>query len=84
MRAGVDAGSERIYGLLPVGQRKTLRAVAVSGSIYGTAASLLELPPGTARNASQALIGNGFLHRDRQRPRVVGPVLTGWLCRRFS
>ena len=84
VRAGVDAGSERFYGLLPIGQRKTLRAVAVGGSIYGTVASLLDLPPGTARDASQALIGNGFLHRDRQQLRVIDPLLADWLRRRFS
>lgn len=83
VRTSVDAGSERIYGLLPAGRQKTLRAVASSGSIYGTAASLLDLPPGTAQAATRALIGTGFLRRDRSGISVVDPLLADWLRRRF-
>lgn len=83
VRISVDAGSERIHSLLPSGQQKTLRAVASSGSIYGTAASLLNLPPGTARNASEALVGAGFLRRDQRQLSVVDPLLADWLRRRF-
>ena len=83
VRASVDAGSERFYTLFPAGQQKTLRAVAVSGSIYGTTASRLELPPGTARDASEALIGAGVLHRVQRRLRVIDPLLADWLQRRF-
>ncbi len=82
VRKSVDAASERMFDLLPSGQRKTLRAVAASGSIYGRAAASLDLPAATARNASESLIGRGFLRRGA-RLEVVDPLLDDWLRRRF-
>lgn len=83
VRANVDTGSERVFGLLPTGHQKTLRAVASAESIYGRQAQLLNLSPGTARGASEALVGNGLLrHQDGQLV-VVDPLLADWLRRRF-
>ena len=84
VRASVDSGSERIYSLLRAGQQKTLRAVAAEGSVYGTTASLLDLPPGTARDAANTLIGNGTLHRRHEHLALVDPLLADWLRRRFA
>ena len=84
VRAHVDAGSERIYSLMPAGQQKVLRAVAVEQSIYGTTASLLDLPPGTARDAANTLAGNGILRRHGRHLGVVDPLLGDWLRRRFA
>lgn len=83
VRASVDLGSERMYSLLSGGQKKTLRALAGGGSIYGTAASVLELSPGTARAASEALLGNGFLTRREGDLKIVDPLLADWIRRRF-
>ena len=83
VRANVDTGSERIFGLLPTGHQKTLRTVASGESIYGRHAQLLNLAPGTAQAASEALVGNGLLrHHDGQLV-VVDPLLADWLRRRF-
>lgn len=84
VRAHVDAGSERIYSLMPAGQRKVLRAVAAEQSIYGATASLLNLPPGTARDAANTLAGHGILHQRGQHLAVVDPLLGDWLRRRFA
>ena len=84
VRATVDIGSDRLYALLPRGHQKTLRAVAASGSIYGTAAGVLELSPGTAKAAADALIGNGFLVRRDHHLTVVDPMLADWIRRRFA
>ncbi|WP_419925547.1 hypothetical protein [Candidatus Poriferisocius sp.] len=83
VRANVDTGSERIFGLLPTGHQKTLRAVASAGSIYGRHAQLLYLSPGTAQGASMALLGNGLLRHHRGQLVVVDPLLADWLRRRF-
>ena len=83
VRTNVDTGSERIFGLLPTGHQKTLRAVASSGSIYGRHAQLLNLPPGTAQGAYEALVGNGLLRHHEGQLVVVDPLLADWLCRRF-
>jgi uncharacterized protein len=83
VRASVDNGSERLYALLPAGHQKTLRAVSSGGSIYGTAADVLDLSPGTAKAAVDALTGNGFLIRRGDRLVLVDPLLADWLRRRF-
>ena len=83
VRANVDSGSERIFGLLPAGHQKTLRAVATSGSIYGRHAQLLNLAPSTAQAASEALAGNGLLRRHDGQLTLVDPLLADWLRRRF-
>lgn len=84
VRTTVDSGSERLYALLPTGHQKTLRVLASGGSIYGTAADAIELAPGTAKAAVEALTGNGFLVPGRDGPVVVDPLLADWLRRRFS
>ncbi len=83
VRASVDMGTERMFSLLPVGHQKTLRVIATGGSIYGTAASVLDLAPGTARAASESLVGSGFLVRRDDRLWLVDPLLADWLRRRF-
>lgn len=84
VRASVDSGSERTYSLLRAGQRKTLRAIAAEGSVYGTTATLLDLPPGTARDATNSLIGNGIVRRRHEQLALVDPLLADWLRRRFA
>jgi len=63
VRAEVDNGSERLFELIPPGSQRVLRAVASGGSIYGAAADVLGLAPGTARSAADVLVGNGYLAR---------------------
>jgi len=83
VRATVDMASERMYSLLPAGQQKTLRTISGGGSMYGTAASVLELAPGTAQAAAEALTGNGFLTRRDDQLVVVDPLFADWIRRRF-
>jgi hypothetical protein len=68
---------------MPSGHQKTLRAVASGGSIYGTAADVVDLAPGTARAAVEALVGSGYLVRRDGRLVVVDPLLADWIRRRF-
>jgi hypothetical protein len=84
VRANVDNGSERLFALLPAGHQKTLRAVASGGSVYGTAADVVDLAPGTAKAAVDALLGNGYLARRSDRLTVVDPLLADWIRRRFA
>jgi hypothetical protein len=83
VRSSVDIGSERLYALLPHGHQKTLRVIASGGSIFGTAAELVDLPPGTAQGAVAALLGNGFLIETAEGVQVVDPLFADWLRRRF-
>ena len=83
VRRSVDAASERIFDLLPAGQRRTLRAVAEGGSIYGREAARVDLAPATASDAADALTGKGILVRRDDRMAIVDPLLADWLRRRF-
>lgn len=83
VRSTVDNGSERLFALLPAGHQKTLRILSTDGSLYGTAAELLDLAPGTARGAVDALLGNGYITRRGERLVVVDPLFADWIRRRF-
>ena len=83
VRASVDAGSERLYALLPTGQQKTMRAIVGGGSPFGTAADVLELPAGTATGAIASLTDLGYLTRMKGKLLVVDPLFADWLRRRF-
>lgn len=84
VRRSVDSGLERFYSSQSAGRQKTLRAIASGGSIYGTAASFVDLSPGTARDAAEALAGDGILRRSGSRLEVIDPLLNDWLQQRFS
>ena len=84
VRANTSGGLERFYGALPAGHQKTLRAIASGGSVYGTAASFVDLSPGTARDAAHALAGDGLLRRSGSRFEVIDPLLSDWLQQRFD
>ena len=83
VRATVDLGSERLHELLPAGHQKVLRVVAGGGRIYGTAAQVLDLAPGTATGAVRALVGNGYLADREGSLQVVDPLFADWVRRRF-
>lgn len=83
VRLAVDAGTERLYALLPQGQQRALRILASGGSLFGTAADVVELGPGSARHAVGALVDAGDVVRVGDRYRVVDPLLADWLRRRF-
>lgn len=81
-RASAD-GMERLYSGFEGGERDVLRAVARSGSIYGTEAGLLDLSTGAATHARQTLLNSGDLAETLGRLRVVDPLLDDWLRLRF-
>lgn len=83
VREGVDAGLERLYALLPPGRQRALRIVAGGGSLFGTAADVVELGPGSAQNAVEVLMDNGDVVRTDGRYRIVDPFFADWLRRRF-
>jgi uncharacterized protein len=84
VRTSVDSGSERLYELIPTGQQKTLRAVVGGGSVSGAVADVLDLSPGTAKGAVDALLGNGYMARRNGKLVVVDPLFADWIRRRFA
>lgn len=81
-RNAVAGGLERMYSSLPAGHQKVLRALASGGSIFGTAARILDLAPGAAQHGRQALADLGHLHQDDGWV-VTDPLFADWLRRRF-
>ncbi len=87
VRSNVDGGLERLYTVLPVGHQKLLRAVAADGRAYGRAAEVLDLAPGTASAAIDALVGTGHVTRraigTSERLALIDPLFADWIRRRF-
>jgi hypothetical protein len=84
VRSSVDSGSERLFAQLPLGHQKVLRIVATGGSVYGTAAQVIDLAAGTASAGVEALVGSADLVRDADgRLALVDPLLADWIGRRF-
>lgn len=78
-RAALPSVSALYEQFSPV-QRKVLRILANGGSIYGTAARLLDLDSkGSAQAARSALLADGHLTADAGRDRVTDPFLADWL-----
>ena len=83
VRTSVDSGSERLYAILPAGHQKALRVIAGGGSLFGTAADVLDLASGTATGALQSLVDNGYVVRDGRTNVVIDPLFADWIDRRF-
>lgn len=83
VRQTTGQGIERLYSGFERGERAVLRAVARSGSIYGTEAGLLDLSAGAATHARQTLLDSGDLIDADAGLVVVDPVLADWLRQRF-
>jgi hypothetical protein len=83
VRRATAEGMERLYSGYGGGERSVLRAVARSGSIYGTEAALLDLSTGTATHARRTLLDRGDLADPGPGLEVVDPVLADWIRQRF-
>jgi uncharacterized protein len=83
VRQATAEGMERIYSGFERGERSVLRAVARSGSVYGTEAGLLDLSTGAATHARRTLLDRGDLADTDRGLVVVDPVLADWIRQRF-
>jgi uncharacterized protein len=81
--AETGAGMERLYSRFAQGERRVLRSVARSGSVYGAEAELLDLSKGTATHARRSLLDSGDLGETNGELIVVDPILGEWLRQRF-
>lgn len=75
---------ERLFSQYNPSERRVLRALAVSGSVYGAAAELLDLPKSSAQNARRVLLDTGELVEAGGQLRIVDPLLADWIRGRFS
>ena len=83
VRRTTAEGMERLYSGFERGERDVLRAVARSGSVYGSEADLLDLSAGTATHGRQTLLDTGDLAQSESGLIVVDPFFADWLRQRF-
>ena len=83
LRRREDEPLERIFSRFGDSEKAVLRAVAISGSVYGVEAGLLGVAGGTAANARQRLIDSGDLVKTEAGVKVTDPMMADWLRRRF-
>lgn len=81
-RASADA-MERLFSSRNLSERRVLRSVAVSGSVHGREAELLNLGKSPATSSRDALRDAGELAVVNGELRVVDPVLADWIRQRF-
>ncbi len=74
---------ERMFSDHSLGERRVLRSLAASGTIFGARAELLDLAKSTAQSARQALLDTGDLADGPDGLRIVDPVLADWIRNRF-
>jgi len=85
LRARVDLEFAAMWERLPAPQQKVLRAVVAHGGPYkAEARRVLNLAPGSARDASRVLIRGGDLTQTGGGLRFVDPLLGDWVRRRFG
>ena len=83
VRSATSDGNERLFSSLQDGEKTVLRAIAGGGSIFGTAARVLDLPTGTAQHARTSLVNRGHLARTAHGYAIVDPVFADWIRHRF-
>ncbi len=82
IRGAVNNGLERLYSSLRSGEKDVLRVIASGGSIFGSAASLLDLSTGSAQHARNQMLDNGHLRKEDKRLVIVDPLFADWLRQR--
>lgn len=80
LREAESAVLSATYGDLTATEKKVARIYANGGAIYGSAAERLELSPGAATHARDALLADGKLREEPGGQIVVtDPLLADWL-----
>lgn len=81
----VDPEARATLSGLPIGQRKTLRAVAEYGTpLAARAGRTLGLPKPTAQKAAARLVATGLIEEDGRTWRVVDPLLAHWIRANYA
>lgn len=83
LRRREDEPLERIFSRFADSDKAVLRAVATSGSVYGTEAGLLGVAGGAAAKARQRLIDSGDVVKTGKGVAVTDPLMADWIRRRF-
>jgi len=83
VRAQADLANESMYSRSALSDQKALRLVANGQPLFGAAAGLVDLTPGSGQASRDRLVDLGEIVRVGNQWRVVDPVYADWLRRRF-
>lgn len=83
VRAQAELAHESMYSRSSLSDQKALRLVANGQPLFGAAAGLIDLTPGSGQASRDRLVDLGEIARVGNQWRVVDPVYADWLRRRF-
>ncbi len=83
VRHQTDLANETLFSRSQGNDQKLLRLVANGEPIFGAAAQVIGLTPGSGQSSRDRLVDSGEIMRAGSRWRVVDPVYADWIRRRF-
>lgn len=83
VRAQTDLANETLFSRSQSNDQKLLRLVANGQPIFGAAAQVIGLTPGSGQSSRDRLVDGGEIMRAGTPWRVVDPVYADWIRRRF-
>lgn len=83
VRAQTDLANETLFSRSQSNDQKLLRLVANGEPIFGAAAHVIGLTPGSGQSSRDRLVDVGEIMRAGTPWRVVDPVYADWIRRRF-
>ncbi len=83
VRRQTDLANETLFSRIQGNDQKLLRLVANGEPIFGAAAGVIGLPPGSGQSSRDRLVDGGEIMRAGSQWRVVDPVYADWIRRRF-
>lgn len=83
VRSQSDLTHEAMYSRSPSSDQKALRLIANGQPLFGSAAGLVDLSPGSGQTSRDRLVDVGEIVRAGSSWRMVDPVYADWIRRRF-
>ena len=83
VRAQTDLANETLFSRSQGNDQKLLRLVANGHPIFGAAAQVIGLTPGSGQSSRDRLVDTGEIMRAGTPWRIVDPIYADWIRRRF-
>jgi uncharacterized protein len=83
VRGQSDLANEALFSRSISNDQKVLRLVANGAPLFGSAATVVGLSPGSGQSSRNRLVDNGEIMRGGSRWRLVDPIYADWIRRRF-
>lgn len=83
VRNATAQANEAVYSRYGTGEKAVLRLLAAGHGLFGAAAEVLAVTPGSAQHARETLLAEGDIVATGDGLRIVDPVVADWVHRRF-